>query len=535
MCLSCPVTAPIFTPPGEHYLNGLRLLRLVRLRREFRTLWQLSLLCVPVWLGVVIWVQAVTPSDSTLWNLADEYATAGFVVLGGLVVIGILGMIAIRVAAGVPGQVAAAFVPVAARGREATVEGDEDALSGLLPRLRRQQWVSAGVILLFVAFTGVGIVVGLNLAPVYEANQGQGGPIVTIGVDATVSGYQTSGRSRNYYLSTPDGTVIAEDGKPANGERWLIYHNPYGNDEAYLVGGHEYLLLGGILLVVTILDAAVLLAMTRSVRRERMLRQAGGHQPLAYSVRKLAAGARPVLSFGVAKSVTVGLPPLPEDSDLAAEALLRRRRTRTAVAIGVVVIVVVGTSELIAKVTQPAPPTTKDVTLPYLSATGWSQNVEVFYADTEPIRDVTVDMLQAGGVPGKPTVGPIWSLVVSTGGSNGATANIDVIGIGSVAGRQAVAGGVAFEKEVADDGAPPPVEITGLPAGWSGIVTDGKAGLIARTANIFGSANGTMVAISITSAASGATLDTDLATKSRALATTIATRGIPQFTADTAQ
>ncbi len=529
------MTAPIFTRPAEPFVNGLRLLRVVRLRREFRTLWHLSLLGVPVWIGLIVWVQAVTSSDSALWNLADEYATPGSLVLGALIVIGLLGMVVTRVVAGVPGRVAAAFVPIAVRGREATVAGDADAMSGLLPRLRRQQFVSTGMVVLFLVFATTGVAVAMNLGPVYAANHGRGGPVVTIGRDATVSGSRVSGHSRNYYLSTPDGAVLAEDSEPVSGQRWLIYHNPYGDDEAYLVGGHDYLLLGAILVLVAIGDAGILVVMARTVRRERRLREAGGHQPLAYSVRKLAAGARPVLSFGVARSVVIGLPPLIEDSDAAARAVLRRRRWHAAIAIGVVVVGAVGAGVLIQRVTQPPPPTTKDLTLGYLGSAAWSPDVEAFYTDTDAVHDVTVDMLLAGGVPGKPAVGPVWSVVVLSRSGNGDTGDVDVVGIGAASGQRAVAGGVAFEKEVADTGAPAPAAIAGLPPGWAGVSTDGKAGRTERTASVFGADGGTLVVISLTGTDTGTATDTDLADRARLLATAIAHRGITTFAADTAR
>lgn len=522
MCLSCRVTAP----HGDRYVNGLRLLRLVRLRREFRALWQLSLLAVPVWIVAVVWVQAATPNGSTVWNLADSWATPGLIVLAGLVVVGLLGMVVVRFV-GTAGRMASAFVPVVRRGREATVKGNADALSGLLPRLRRQQWVPLGLVLLFLVFAGMGVAVAMNLGPAYEANHGRGGTIVTVGKDASPAGYSSGSRSRTYYLSTPDGRLVAEDGQPENGQQWVIYNNPAGNDEAYLVGGHEYVLLAALLVFAAVADAAMIVVMAASVRKERRLRAAGGHQPLAYSVRRLAGGARPVLRFDAVRSVVVGLPPLVSDTDEAAVALVRRRRVISS-GIGVLVVaIVVGGGFVVRAVTAPPPPTTKEITLGYLGSGLWSPDVEVFYADNG-VHDVTVDMLQDGGVAGTPVVAPVWSVVVTSPG--GVDGNVDVAGIGSVSGSQAVAGGVAFEKEVAETGSPAPVAITGLPAGWTGVLTDGKAGGTDRTASVFGSGGGTLVEISVSGSA-----DADLANRSRALAVAIARRGISGFAGDTAR
>jgi hypothetical protein len=234
----------------DQYVNGLRLLRLVRLRRELRALWQLAILAGPLWFGLIIWVQAATPDDSDAWNRADADAVPGFIVIGCAFVVGLLGMILLRLVTGVTGRVAAALVPMASKGAEPMIEGDADALSGLMSRLRKKRFFSIGLALLFLLFTAVGVVAVVNVVPAYQANQGHGGTVVTIGKDATISGYTDSGtgryssRHRDYFLSTPDGKAIAEDSKPVDGQRWTVVDNSAGNDEAYLVGGHDYLLVG---------------------------------------------------------------------------------------------------------------------------------------------------------------------------------------------------------------------------------------------------------------------------------------------------
>ncbi|HVV19727.1 MAG TPA: hypothetical protein VHF06_09845, partial [Pseudonocardiaceae bacterium] len=503
-----------------------------RLRRECRTLWHVSLVAAPLWAGLIVWVQAAAPDDSTAWNLADEAVGPGLLVIGALFVVGLLATIVLGLATGIPGKVAAAFVPFAGRGREATVDGDADAMAGLLPRLRRKPWVSVGLVLMFFLFTALGAVVGMNLVPVYQANNGHGGMVVTVGRDATPDGYEDSGDNRDYYLSTPDGRVLAQDHRPQNGQQWLVRRDPLGNDEAYLIGGHDYLLVGALLLFAAVADAVLLLSMFGTIRRERRMRRAGGHVPLAYSVRKLAAGARPVLRFDLARSVMIGLPPLPDDSDTAARALLARRRWHVALTAVVVVGVAAGAGVIINRATQPPPPTDKDITLSYLGPTSWSTDTEAFYTDTDAIHDVAVDMLRDGGVT-QPAVGPVWSLIVSQRQQNDqdVTANVDVVGIGSAPARQAVAGGIAFQKEVADKGAPPPVAVTGLPAGWAGVLTDGKKGSAQRTAAVFGAAGGTLVDISV----EGTSGDADLSRRVRELATAIAGRGLGNFVSDTAR
>jgi hypothetical protein len=531
---------PLSAFSTDQYVNGLRLLRVVRLRRELRSLWRLALLATPIWVGLIIWLQASTPDDSSAWNWADAAVGIGFVVIAALFVVGIGGLILLRFAAGMTGRVAAAFVPVASRGAEATVVGDADALRGLLPKLRRKPMVSIGLVLLFLLFTGVAVFAAINVVPVYQANQGDGGTTVTIGKDARISGYrdtQSSGRysssHRDYFLSTPDGTAIAEDSKPVDGQQWLVQPNSLGNAKAYLIGGHDYLLVGGLLLFAAVVDALILLGMYSSFRQESRLRMAAGHVPLAYSVRRLASGARPVVRFDLVRSITLGLPPLPDDSDAAASALLNRRRLQVGIAVVVVLGVVVGVVAITRKTPVPPPPATdKEVTLPYLSGTTWSPDAEVFYSDTDSVRALAVDILRDGGVSGKPTVGAVWSLVVSSqAASDEIDADVDVVGIGGASPVKAVAGGVALRKEVAEDGAPAPVAITGLPSGWSGILTDGKPKGNDRRASVYGSAAGTLVEISV----EGGGNDTTLGRRAAEIATAIAHRGVAGFVKDTAR
>ncbi|HEX5405406.1 MAG TPA: hypothetical protein VFX16_24295 [Pseudonocardiaceae bacterium] len=532
-------STPITFPQTDQFVHGLRLLRLVRLLRELRSLWRLAILALPIWFGLIVWLQASTPDDSAAWNWADTWVGPGFLVIGILFVVGILGMVAVRFATGMPGRVAAAFVPMASRGTEPTVVNDADAMRGLLPRLRPKPLVSMVLMLLFLVLTAVGVIAGINLVPVYRANQGHGGTTVTIGVNATITGYRdtfTGGRQptrhRDYFLDTPEGTTIAEDRVPANGQRWEVLPNRSGNAQAYLIGGHDYLLMGGLLLLAAVADVLIVLGMSVSYRRERRLRTAGGHVPLAYSVRRLAEGARPVVRFDPVRSITLGLPPLREDSDAGAVALLRRRRLHVGISVVVVAGLVTGVVLAIGRTTTaPPPPSTRDITLSYLVGTSWSTDTEAFYEDADTLISVTKDMLREGGAPDTTKPGPAWSVVISSQASGDTTdANVDVVGIGAVAPDDATAGGIALRKEVAEDGAPAPVAITGLPTGWTGILTNGKPGGTKRTADVFGSAAGSLVDISVEG-----TDDTTLAHRSSEIATAIARRGIAGFVTDTAR
>lgn len=513
------------------YVNGLRLLRLVRLRREFRALGTVSLVGLPVWFGLVVAVQGLTPTGSPAWDLADSAAAPGFAVLGGLLVLSIVALLVLRFATGRIGRVAAAFAPAVVRGAEPDVADHGDALRGLLPRLRKKRLVSLGLILSFLAFTAVAIATSLNVGPAYAANHGHGGTVVTIGDDATISRVETGSHGhKDYFLATPDGEAIAEDSKPEDGQRWVVLDREAGNDEAYLIGGHDYLLIGFIAIAATIADAYLIIAMCTSVRRERRLRMAGGHVPLAYSVRRLAAGARPTVRFAKGGSATIGLPALHEDSDAAAQALVRRRRRNATIVIAAVVVVLAGTGiglKLSIK------PTQRDVTLPYLATGFWSADVSADYTDGDNAEhNVAVDMLEAGGVGGTPDVGSVWLVVAQARTSDPVTevddAFIDVADIGSVPARTAVAGGVAFQRQVASGEHGEPVAVPGLPPGWAGVLTSDDAQQ--RTVDVFGSADGSLVDIEIDGKATGAYLGD----RARELAATIARRGIGRFADDTA-
>jgi hypothetical protein len=532
---------------NAQFVNGLRLLRLVRLRRELRMLWRLALLALPVWFGLIVWIQASTPDDSDAWNWVNDAAGPGFLIIGCVVVLGLVGMVVTGVAAGVTGRVAAAFAPVVGKGREATVEGDADALSGLLPRLRKQPFLSVGLVLLFVLFTAVGVLAVTNVTSAYAANHGRGGPVVTVGRDADVDGYTDSGgsgryssRHRDYFLMTPEGKAIAETGEPTDGQQWVVVPNTTGgdsNDEAYLVGGHDYLLVGGLALFAAVVDVFVLLGIVAGFRREFVLRRRGGHVPLAYSVRRLAAGARPVVRFDQVRSMAIGLPPLPTDSDDAARRLLRKRRLFVVLVVVVVLALVAAGVFLRPKPTPPLPQTNSDVTLPYLTGTSWSPDTDVFYgaSDVDAARATIVDALRDGGVTGNPIVVPVWSVVITSSNADDPTdANVDVAGIGAVAASKATSGGVVLAKEVAEAGSPAPAAVTGLPEGWTGVLTDGKdKDSSPRSVDVFGSAGGSLVWINI-DGGGGTTGDAALSHRAAELASAIAQRSIPRFVTDTA-
>jgi hypothetical protein len=184
-----------------------------------------------------------------------------------------------------------------------------------LATVRRRAFVGLGVLTAILVFTGLLVGIAVNIWPTYEASHGRGGPVVTIGVDATVTSFVASvsghgGGGTRYRLHTPYGVVDAEGNTPHDGQRWTIAHDPLGGDDsAYLVGGHAYLLETFLGLVVLVLDAAIVLYAYLGIAAERRRRRRGGSQStLADSLSRLAAGARSTLTIGTERTGYRGRP-----------------------------------------------------------------------------------------------------------------------------------------------------------------------------------------------------------------------------------
>jgi hypothetical protein len=531
-----------FVSGDGRYVHALRLLRLTRLRREFRTVGMITLAAFGLSTCVFVGLRSVSPFGSPLWNLADEAWVIGFLVALGVLAICIIGVLVLRFAAGRTGQVASAFAPIFRRGEAVMVEGDEDSLRGLLARLNKRQSVSVVVLVVCLSLAGLGVGAGFNVAPAYAGNHGRGGVTVTIGKDAFLARVEHTGKTTDYYIDTTVGEALAEDGSPTDGERWVVLPSE-DNQVAYLVGGYDYLLIGALSMFGGLGVIVCAVMMFFSVRREHRRRAVAGHVPLAYSVRRLAAGARPMVVFRRGPAATIGLPALPYDTDAAAAYLLRGRRRNAALVFGAVVVVLgLGASAIVvfggSGSTQAAQTSSRqDITLPYLASTLWSVDVVADYTDTaDAIRDVTVDMLRQGGVPGTARVGAAWRVIISskTGNSQSPvelTADVDVSEIGSASPARAVAGGVAFDKSIVagSTGVPSPAAVNGLPAGWNGVVivqaSDASTGIV----DLFGSATGSLVEIE----ADGPVHDTTITTRAVELANAIARQGIANFVYDT--
>lgn len=327
------------------YLHALRLLRLVRVRRGCRALLTIVIIALPSYLALGLTVQALTPTGSPTWNFVDNVGGLGFLVFAELLAAGIIGALVVRFATGRTGRIAAAFVPILRRAREFMID-DRTAMRGLLPRLNKRQPFAVGFVLILMVVVGIGAIAAVNVVPAYQANHGRGGPVVTMGTDAFISSVDTGGRTPTYDIRTPYGIAQAEDRQPQDGQRWVVLPSDSGNGTAYLIGGHDYLLVGFILIVMTIAFAGWSVAIVFSIRREHRRRVAAGHVPLLDAVRPLVAGARPVITFDRKLSATIGLPALPHDS--AAAWFVRRYRRGVTVTAGSITAVLVLIAVVIA-------------------------------------------------------------------------------------------------------------------------------------------------------------------------------------------
>lgn len=507
-------------------VNALRLLRLVRLRRELKMLCVVTVLALPLWGGFTVLAETVLPRSSrTFWSL-DSKIGPGF-----LLILGVLGaaflLLALSRFAGHTGRLAAHLTPIFGRGPEPRLSGEPAEMRPLLGLLRRKPLVQIGGLLILAVCGLLAGVTAWNFWPAWQGNHGHGGQVVTIGDDASISGYEIGSHGhRDYFLDTPDGKAIAEDYRPHDGQRWTVQHSSVGNDKAYLVGGHDYILVGLLALAGTAAGIGVVVYLVGAARRELAIRKATEGR-LADSVAYLGAGHRAPLDIGRAKPVSLMLPPL--DSDTPDELLARRRF----VAVGTAAVVIAAAGIPIglwqAGTFRPAPKE-RTVTLPFLAGTGWSPAAYVSYINTGSSTDLLRDALRAAGVA-TPTATVSESVLIDTSGApRDTTAYVDVADIGPTHPPTAVAGVVALERELATSDRGSVSTMTGLPAGWRGIV-QGKRQYDDPGVEVAGAADGRLVWISL-----HGRFSTTLAERSgTALARALARRGITKFAGQVAR
>ncbi len=534
-------------------MDALRLLRRVRVCRELRLLWRLALLALPLWVAAMASLQATAPDGAHIQDVVDDIALPGLAWIAIVAGVGLAAQ-AVAMSIGSVGRIAGRLVPLIGLGWQPEPPHGPQSVRAFVSRLGRRGWVSFGALVLVLAFVPLTGVVAFDFVQAARANHGKGGRVVTIGDDASIAYSELSAKgNRSYYLDTPDGFAIAEDSRPEKGQRWTVVDNPFGDDMAYRVGAHDYVLL----LFVTMGIGAIALGSAGfaygQVRRERRRRRSEDHAPLAETVRQLAGGERIALRLSVRQSdsvlaprlvrktpdpieVRLGLPPLAPGR--TATALLLRRRL-LAGATAVVVVGATGTALVLWRDGAfRAPPVQRDVTLSYLHGTGWQPNASADYSTQPEARSLAQDALAAGGAD-QPHVTAFWSLLIDstnlrTRFGTASYVSVDVVGIGSVTPQRAVAGAVDVVRSVA--GKTRTTALAGLPAGWRGVATAAHDadGVVLDAA---GAEHGYLVQLELRldTVVPAATAVQRASADLRALAAALARRGLDGFAQDTAQ
>jgi hypothetical protein len=335
----------------------------------------------------------------------------------------------------------------------------------LLGLLRRKPVITIGGLLIFAACGSMAGVTGWNFWPAWQGNHGHGGQVVTIGSSATISGSEIGSHGhRDYYLETPDGKAIAEDYRPHDGQRWTVQSSEVGNDKAYLVGGHDYILVGLLAVAGTGAGIGVLIWIVGAARKELAVRRAAEGR-LADSVAYLGADHRVPLQIGRREPIMLMLPPL--GTRTAEELLARRRLLAAGTAAAVVVGVGVPLGLWQAGTFRPAPKE-RTVTLSFLDGTGWNPSAFADYTNNGASSDVLRDAMRDAGVD-KSTVTVSAEVLIDARPSElrDATAYVNVADIGSIHPSTALSGFVALQR--AHDVRP-----------WHGVDHDRSADRLAR-------------------------------------------------------
>lgn len=464
------VSAQLSDQSTDVSVHALRLLWLVRIRRELKLLCVLALLALPLWGAITFVAETMLPRTSrTFWSL-DSKIGPGFIVI--LVVFGAAFLLLVLSRfAGAAGRVAAQLLPVFGRGPEPRLTDEPAAMRPLLGLLRRKPLIPiSGILVLAVCGLLVGVT-GWNFWPAWQGNHGHGGQVVTIGEDATIAGYTVGSHGhRDYFLDTPDGKAIAEDYHPHDGQRWTVQSSSVGNDKAYLVGGHDYILVGLLAVVGFGAGVGVVLWIVGAARGELAARRATEGR-LADSVGYLGADNTAPLAIGGHRPVTLRLPPL---GSRTAEELLARRRF---VAAGTAVVVAAGIGAPVglwqAGTFRP-PPKERDATLSFLAGSGWSPSVYVAYTNTDAATDLLRDALRTAGAANPDATVRESVLIDAAGRPRNATAYVDVADIGSIPPKKALAGVVGLERELTTSDHGTASTVNGLPAGWRGVLEAGR-------------------------------------------------------------
>ena len=275
----------------------------------------------------------------------------------------------------------------------------------------------------------------------------------------------------------------------------------FGNLRAYKVGGLDYLLMFVLAAFGLLMTALCVAGQVTVIKQERRLRQRAGDADLNADVRALGSGSRASLTIPgrpkskqADESVVLGLRPL---GNRDARRLLLRRRIASGsvaavIACGLVTLLAVQQLGLLN-----APPSERDVTLPYVASAGWDSDVTVFY-DNDGAAALLEDY---AGPDSQGRIHGVRDLVIDrakapAGAADTPSANVTVARIGTLIPDAIVAGFRAFRLRYRQDG-DAVTELAGLPTGWTGVYTTSSGTYPSGRAMVMGAAHGTVVVLSI--------------------------------------
>lgn len=439
-----------------------RLLRLVRTRRRLRRGTALALFAVPIWGLIVVGGQAWIPRSSELWDQLGDAADPGFLALFALVGLGLLGLLVVRLLP--TGGEAARIAPVFRKPPEAEIRQAGHHAPALSRALVHRPRIPLGLVGLLLAGIVFSIATGVNAAPAFRGNLGRAGHVYVVGQDAFFDHAEAGSRTTNYFLSTPQGVVIAEDGRPRDGQKWAVVHG--SADMAYRVGGHSWLLVGLLFLMGVLFSIGVLGAITLRWSMESARRRSVQHLSFAQALEAGRAGGplSLVLPGGTTRDLTY--------DSFRGRPVARVLRRRRAVLTGALVLVVgaAATVGVLYALGVLWPPTTRDVRVRQLVPPAFSDDqVRVIY--THPETTLNLAALVFGRRPSEAR-----EALLGLPPENGPNvyANVDLIRLPyGVTAEQAVAAVGAFDEKLRNYRHGPRAVPVPAPPGWTAFVTGG--------------------------------------------------------------
>ncbi|GAB2462560.1 hypothetical protein [Jatrophihabitans fulvus] len=452
-----PDAAPAGDATEPYDTDALRLLRRYHARRVLRALCLVELLAVAVWAAYSLSMEAYFERGSTNWQRIDDETGPGFVVI--LVALAVTWAATLAVGRfGHAGRIVRQLVPLTGHRRMPAIQPPGSA-PAFQARLRRQGMVRSGAVVMLLLFGLLTVMSASSVWPAWRANHGHGDRVVTVTASTGITS-ETGGGDTTWFLSTPDGTAVAESGRPRPGERWAVTRDLFGNLNAYEVGGHDYLVVGAVFLLSALAVLAALIWQGAAVGTELRLRREEGDGPLSTDVRALAAGARPDLRLDGEKVARLGLPAAAGRHPR--RTVLRRRLTGvglpTALAVVLAVLLVQQQLDLLG-----APPDRRETALPYVRAAGWDPATRISYVDVDTVTDRFREWAGRDGVGGVRRFELDRSEELPDGLAP--SADLVVAALGPVPAATVTAGWGAYQDELEDVFPVDPV--AGLPPGWT--------------------------------------------------------------------